>query len=181
MAANDNTHNTSTRAANSALFSLSEILQATKGELVTPRENSHIEIICRGVSTDSRTLQAGSLFIPLKGENFDGHEYLAQAAASGAIAALIEKNSTVDIENVPQSLALIVVESTLDALGALAAFHRRRFDVPVVAVTGSYGKTTTRSLIVAALNADQSTLSRVLLDTNSKSSAHLRQSKRAGL
>jgi len=142
-------NNLSTPAANHASFSLFEIAQATKGLVV--RGNSDTQV--SGVSTDTRTLQNGSLFIPLKGENFDGHEYLAQAAAEGAIAALIEKSSAVDLTNAPESLALITVESTLEALGDLAAFHRRRFDIPVVAITGSYGKTTTRAMIFAALSA----------------------------
>ena len=146
MAANNNL---STPSSNRASFSLFEIAQATKGLVV--RGDSATQT--NGVSTDTRTLQNGSLFIPLKGENFDGHEYLAQAAANGAIAALIEKSSSVDLTNAPESLALITVESTPEALGDLAAFHRRRFDIPVVAVTGSYGKTTTRAMIFAALSA----------------------------
>ena len=146
MAANNNL---STPSSNRASFSLFEIAQATKGLVV--RGDSATQT--NGVSTDTRTLQNGSLFIPLKGENFDGHEYLAQAAASGAIAALIEKSSSVDLTNAPESLALITVESTREALGDLAAFHRKRFDIPVVAVTGSYGKTTTRAMISAALSA----------------------------
>ena len=146
MAANNNL---STPSSNRASFSLFEIAQATKGLVV--RGDSATQT--NGVSTDTRTLQNGSLFIPLKGENFDGHEYLAQAAASGAIAALIEKSSSVDLTNAPEPLALITVESTPAALGDLAAFHRKRFDIPVVAVTGSYGKTTTRAMISAALSA----------------------------
>jgi len=139
--------------ANSAQFLLSQILSSTKGELVSPRENSRIETLCTGVSTDTRTLQNGALFIALKGENFDGHKYLTQAAEAGAIVAIVEKDSLAEIENAPQSLALITVESTLEALGDLAAFHRRRFDIPVVAITGSYGKTTTRAMTSAALSA----------------------------
>jgi len=148
----------STPSANSAQFLLSQILQATNGELVSPRENSRIETFCTGVSTDTRTLENGALFIALKGENFDGHKYLTQAADGGAIAAIVEKSSLTEIENAPDSLALIAVDNTLEALGALAAFHRRRFDIPVVAVTGSYGKTTTRAMIAAALGAKYNVL-----------------------
>lgn len=145
MAANDNG---TAASSNRARFSLLEIAQATKGLMV--RGDFSTEV--RGVSTDTRTLQNDSLFIPLKGENFDGHNYLLQAAANGAIAALIEKSTAVNIESLPDDLALIVVEDALDALGDLAAFHRRRFEVPVVAITGSYGKTTTRAMIAAALS-----------------------------
>ena len=105
-----------------------------------------------GVQTDSRRIERGNLFVALRGEKFDGHNYLKQVAEQGAVAALVEaEQKDVDL---PQ----IVVPDTLKALGDLARFHRQRFDIPIVAVTGSYGKTSTRALIFAALSAGGETL-----------------------
>lgn len=98
-----------------------------------------------GISTDSRTLKAGELFIPLRGENFDGHAFLRQAAETGAAACLSE----IDIADLP--IPLIRVADTLRALGDLAADFRRRFSGPVLAVTGSSGKTTTKEMLAGIL------------------------------
>ena len=103
-----------------------------------------------GVSTDSRDLRPGALFVALRGEHFDGHAFLEVAARGGAGAALVERGSTRAPE--AASLPVIEVEDTLRALGALALGHRRRFAPRVVAVTGSVGKTTTKELIAAALS-----------------------------
>ena len=100
-----------------------------------------------GVSTDTRSLQAGSLFVALRGERFDAHDYLAQAAAAGAGAAVVAATRASD----PSPLPRLAVADTLHALGAIARHHRRRFSLPVVAVTGSNGKTTTREMIAAIL------------------------------
>ena len=104
-----------------------------------------------GVETDSRCVEAGNLFVALRGEKFDGHKFLQQVATQGAVAALVEEKQAI-------SLPQIVVPDTLKALGDLARFHRQRFEIPVVAVTGSYGKTSTRALIYAALSAGGETL-----------------------
>ena len=105
-----------------------------------------------GVQTDSRRIERGNLFVALRGEKFDGHKFLQQVAAQGAVAAVVEEaQPNIDL---PQ----IVVPDTLKALGQLARFHRQRFDIPVAAVTGSYGKTSTRALIHAALSAGGETL-----------------------
>jgi len=101
-----------------------------------------------GVSTDTRTLVPGSLFVALRGERFDAHQFLAEAAARGASAAVVAEGFAA-AGTTP--LPALVVKDPLAALGALARLHRRRFAVPVVAVTGSNGKTTTREMIAAIL------------------------------
>ena len=88
-----------------------------------------------GVSTDTRTLKPGDLFVALRGENFDGHEYVAEALRSGAVAALVESDTGVKI---PQ---LLVRNSRL-AYGEIAKKSRQRFAGKVVGLTGSCGKTT---------------------------------------
>ncbi len=99
------------------------------------------------VGTDSRTLKRGELFVALKGERFDGHAFVAQAAMAGAAAALVEHaNTTV-------ALPQIVVEDTTRSLGRLGNIWRRRFNVPLLALTGSSGKTTVKEMLAAILRA----------------------------
>jgi UDP-N-acetylmuramoyl-tripeptide--D-alanyl-D-alanine ligase len=103
-----------------------------------------------GVSTDTRTLAAGSLFVALRGERFDAHAFLAEAAAKGAAAAVVAEAWAAGAPEA-KPLPALAVPDTLAALGAIARHHRRRFRIPVVAVTGSNGKTTTREMIAAIL------------------------------
>ena len=102
----------------------------------------------RGISTDTRSLTAGDLFVALVGEHFDAHRFLDQACAGGAAAAVVRKG-TPPVAGLP----LVEVPDTLAALGLLARARRRRLPAgaPVVAVTGSSGKTSTKELIRAAL------------------------------
>jgi UDP-N-acetylmuramoyl-tripeptide--D-alanyl-D-alanine ligase len=97
------------------------------------------------VSTDSRTLKPGALFVALSGPSFDGHDFVAAAAGRGAVAALVERVLPLDL---PQ----LVVADPLAALSIFAREWRRQFDIPVVGVTGSNGKTTTKELIGAILS-----------------------------
>ena len=100
------------------------------------------------VTTDTRALAPGDLFVALRGERFDGHDFVAQALASGAAAALVER---VRAPALPGNL--IAVDDAQHSLGALAAFWRRRFDIPVAVVSGSNGKTTTKEMIASIFRA----------------------------
>lgn len=104
-----------------------------------------------GVSTDSRSVAAGELFIALRGENFDGHAFIAAAKARGAVAAVVAADAADQLEAL--DLPLVLVADTRLALGALAAGWRKGFDVPLIAVTGSNGKTTTKEMIASILRA----------------------------
>jgi UDP-N-acetylmuramoyl-tripeptide--D-alanyl-D-alanine ligase len=104
-----------------------------------------------GVSTDSRTTAPGELFLALRGENFDGHQFVAAAKARGAVAAVVAADAAEALKD--SALPLILVADTRLALGALAADWRARFDLPVIAVTGSNGKTTTKEMIASILQA----------------------------
>jgi UDP-N-acetylmuramoyl-tripeptide--D-alanyl-D-alanine ligase len=103
------------------------------------------------VCTDSRAVKPGDLFVALKGERYDAHTFVAQAAAAGAAGLLVEQPSDVDL---PQ----IVVDDTTRALGRLGNYWRRQFDIPLIAVTGSNGKTTVKEMLASILrevvNAD---------------------------
>ena len=100
------------------------------------------------ICTDSRQLSEGSFFVPLVGEHFNGHAFLAQALKLEAQAAVVARK---DHHPVPEGLPHWIVEDTLEAYQQLGLLHRRQLNVPVVAVTGSAGKTTTRELIRSAL------------------------------
>lgn len=104
------------------------------------------ETIALGITTDTRQLRPGQIFLALRGENFDGHTFLDQAAAQGAIAAIVDA--------VPSAAALplLQVSDTLSAYQAIAHWWRSQFRIPVVAITGSVGKTTTKELIAAVLS-----------------------------
>ena len=103
------------------------------------------DVMFRGVSTDTRTLAKGNLFVALQGPNFDGHNYIEQAWRKGAAAAAV---SHVAGDSIPQ----IRVEDTRLALGELATHWRRQFELPLVAVTGSNGKTTVKEMLAAILS-----------------------------
>ena len=96
------------------------------------------------VTTDTRGLLRGDLFVALKGERFDGHDFVAGALEAGAVAALVERSRAPSLSG-----NLIAVDDPLQALAALATFWRSRFDIPVAVVAGSNGKTTTKEMIAA--------------------------------
>ena len=106
------------------------------------------------VSSDSRRVREGALFIPWRGERFDGHDYIAAAFEAGAAAALTERR----IPDVPEGRCCILVGCVGDALRALAKYWRERFSLPVVQITGSTGKTTAKEMIASVLSEKYKTL-----------------------
>jgi UDP-N-acetylmuramoyl-tripeptide--D-alanyl-D-alanine ligase len=101
-----------------------------------------------GVSTDSRSIAPGELFVALKGEHFDGHAYVTEVLARGAAGAMVNQDFAADPD-----LPLICVTDTRLALGALAARWRERFAIPLIGITGSNGKTTVKEMCAAILRA----------------------------
>ncbi len=106
------------------------------------------QVIVQGISTDTREDLSGKLFVPLRGERFDGHDYIELALQKGAVAVLSEPQPPSDIRN-PK---IFYVNSTYTALKEMAEYYRSRFHLKVVAVTGSVGKTTTKDLIASVLS-----------------------------
>ena len=126
-----------------AMMDLREAAQGSGGEA----RGANVRFAA--VSSDTRTIQEGGLFVALRGERFDGHEYLAAARARGAVAAMVERRAPVARADSP--LPILLVDDTRLGLGRLAAYWRRKFKLPLIAVTGSNGKTTVKEMIASIL------------------------------
>ncbi len=129
------------------------MIRRTFGELIHMMEcranrEAFREVRVCGVSTDSRRIEPGQLFVPLVGERFDGHQFVGECLERGAAAALWQN----DRPNPPADSPLIFVDDTLAALQQLASSYRRELPVRVVGVTGSNGKTTTKDMLAALLS-----------------------------
>ncbi len=124
---------------------LSDICSAVNGKILS----GSVDSLLRSVSTDSRKDMHGSLFVALKGENFDGHDFIEHAFDKGAEACLVEKTSSVKNAVIERfkTKTIIEVESTLEALGDLACWWRKKFAIKIAAITGSNGKTTTKEMV----------------------------------
>ncbi|HTP64169.1 MAG TPA: UDP-N-acetylmuramoyl-tripeptide--D-alanyl-D-alanine ligase [Geobacteraceae bacterium] len=127
------------------MFTIEEIARATGGVIFGETADGVI-----AVSTDSRTVRAGELFVALAGERFDGHDFIQVALARG-VKALLVNQGRFSRDAIPAGATVVSVENTLRALGDLAAFHRRRFAIPVAGITGSNGKTTVKEMLAAIL------------------------------
>src|SRR6185436_13847636 len=106
------------------------------------------KVVISAICTDSRQAQPGDLFVALAGERFDGHAFLADVQAKGVAGVVVERNRG---GGNLASCAVLEVDNTRAALGRLAARYRAGFNLPVIAVAGSNGKTTTKELLAAVL------------------------------
>lgn len=131
-------------------FTVAQILKATGGSLIRGEE---VQDTACGVSTDTRTLNAGELFVALKGPHYNGNDFVLEAAERGAWGAIIQKGERPfpHLLETSQPVVVIEVSDTLRALGDLAAAYRARFTPQVAAITGSVGKTTVKDMIAAVL------------------------------
>ncbi|MGD0843432.1 MAG: UDP-N-acetylmuramoyl-tripeptide--D-alanyl-D-alanine ligase [Geobacteraceae bacterium] len=127
------------------MFTYEEIALATGGTVF-----GNAAGVVSGVSTDSRRARRGELFVALRGGRFDGHEFIAAAAAAG-VGVFLAESGWFAANTVPAGATVVVVKDTLRGFGDLAAYHRRRFDIPVIGVTGSNGKTTVKEMLAAIL------------------------------
>ena len=133
------------------MFTLEEIVKASKGALAKPgKKTAGPRMPVSGVSTDSRSLAPGEAFIAIRGDNFDGHDFIRQAVRAGASCVIVEKGR---LAQPVRDLPVVEVRDCVTALGDIAGFHRRRFSLPVICVTGSNGKTTAKDMCAAALSA----------------------------
>lgn len=128
-----------------AVFTIDELCVATNGIAYNV---GSIECFT-GICTDTRKVQPGDVFIALVGENFDGHEFITVAIECGAKGIIVSRPLAV----APTGITVITVANTLQALQGIACFHRKRFQIPIIAITGSNGKTTTKDMIAAVLSS----------------------------
>jgi UDP-N-acetylmuramoyl-tripeptide--D-alanyl-D-alanine ligase len=126
-------------------FSIEEIARATGGVVFGDAEGG-----VSGISTDSRQVRAGELFVALKGERFDGHDFIV-ATSSRGIGAFLVESAWLEANAAPAGVTVVAVQDTIRGFGDLAAYHRRRFAIPVVGVTGSNGKTTVKEMLAGIL------------------------------
>ena len=132
-----------------------DILKVTKGKLVTGDE----DLICENFSKDTRTIQRGDIYIGIKGEKFDGNQFWKQALDNGAEAVIVQNiEITEDEKEKYSNKTIIKVEDTLNALYEIAKYKRCLYDIPVIAVTGSVGKTSTKDVIASVVSTKYKTL-----------------------
>jgi len=133
---------------------LSQIAQSMNGEFVGDNNSIYTQL-----SSDTRTLNAGDVYIALKGENFDGHDFISQAIDKKAACIIAQKNKiNSKISIISKSVPVIWVEDTTIALGLFAKYWRSQFDIPVIGITGSCGKTTVKSMLGHVLSLMGETL-----------------------
>jgi len=125
------------------VLAVQDVVRATHGALV----GGDLGVPVQGVSIDSRTLTVGEAFFAIRGHRLDGHEFVREAIGRGAACLVVHAMP----DDLPGHVPVVLVDDTTKALGRLAAAYRRRFDLPVVGVTGSNGKTTTKELIAGVL------------------------------
>lgn len=135
------------------LYRLAQILAVpiSESEPLDRRGNQANEQPLSEVSTDSRTVQPGALFVALRGERYDGHAFLAQVQQRGALAAVVDRDYFSAQAPSSIGLPLLAVDDTLQAYQTISRWWRQQLQTPVIAVTGSVGKTTTKELIAALL------------------------------
>ncbi len=135
---------------------IKEIVTATAGQLLA----GNGEAIVEGFSIDSRTIRKNDFFVPLPGEQTDGHNYIFDALNKGASGTFVANKKKAAVY-LSEGKAFILVQDVLKALQKTAAYYRKKFSVPIVAVTGSAGKTTTKDMIESVLETKYSTLKTV--------------------
>jgi UDP-N-acetylmuramoyl-tripeptide--D-alanyl-D-alanine ligase len=134
------------------MFKIRDIVEATGGKLIQGDLGSRI----KGISIDSRKISSSELFIAIKGANFDGHDFVGEAIRRSSRGVVISRTK---LDRYPENYNVIYVKDTLRALGDIAKFHRSRFSIPVVAITGSCGKTTTKEMVATVLKSKYNVLS----------------------
>jgi UDP-N-acetylmuramoyl-tripeptide--D-alanyl-D-alanine ligase len=129
------------------MFKVEELLKATKGRLISGESDT----IIKGISIDTRTIKLHEAFMAIKGANFDGHHFINEALKKGAKAVIVQAQNQKFTKS-QIKIPFIEVKDTVRALGDIAKFQREKFNIPVIAVTGSNGKTTTKEMIKQVLS-----------------------------
>lgn len=140
-------------------LTIKQIVAITKGNLIIGNEENECENFCK----DTRIIQANDTYIGLNGENFDGNQFWKEAFQKGASTAILQKETVISKEDVEKysDKNIIVVENTLKAMQEIASYKRSFYHIPIVAVTGSVGKTSTKDMIYSVLSQKYKTLKTV--------------------
>lgn len=134
-------------------LTINKIIELTNGVLINGDTTKNIN----SFSKDTRNLKKGDMYLGIKGEKFDGNTYYKDAFEKGAIGCILEENS-VQKENLKEYSNIILVENTVSAIQKIASFKREQYNIPVVAVTGSVGKTSTKDMIASVLSKQYNVL-----------------------
>ncbi len=131
------------------MFSVSEILKIVSGKLISGCEEKDV----KGFSIDSRSIQNQEVFVAIKGDRFDGHDFIPDAIKNGARAVIVENIKKLGSFDQYKDTPVILVKNTINSLRSLAIWIRDKFNVPVICITGSNGKTTTKDMVTHVLSA----------------------------
>ena len=132
---------------NNKNITVNKIVEICNGKLLAGEKNIEIETY----SKDTRTLKKGDMYLGIKGEKINGNNYIEQAFINGAIGCITDENVNEEIINKYKEKVIIKVENTIKAIQELAKYKRSLYDIPVIAVTGSVGKTSTKDIIANVL------------------------------
>jgi len=130
------------------MFTVRDVLGAVKGKLLSGNPDEMLT----GISTDTRNIKNGELFVAIKGGNFDGHSFILDAVAKGAGGVLVQEGGITNANFKLPDVSFILVNDSIRALGDIGNFHRSRFNIPIIGITGSNGKTTTKEMTSAILS-----------------------------
>lgn len=139
------------------MLKINDVVKAAAGKLLQGNK----DLVVREVSTDSRKIIKGSLFIAIGGERFDGHDFITDAIKKGARAIVVSRDVKCS-----EKIAVIRVKDTTRALGHIARFYRDQFQIPVIAITGSVGKTTTKEMLACVLEKKMKVLKNIKTENN---------------
>ena len=130
-------------------ITVKDILNICKGALICGNENQ----ICGDFSKDTRNIKQGDIYVGIKGENFDGNLFYEDAIKNGATICLLQEDTFLKpIHQTDKDISIITVPNTIQALQQLATYKRSLYDIPVIAITGSVGKTSTKDMIASVVN-----------------------------
>ena len=132
-----------------------DIIKICDGKLLYGNEN----IICDRFNKDTRQIEEGDTYIAIKGETFNGNLFYEDAISKGAKVCILDENC-IDIEKIKKytDIAIVLVNNTIEAIQKLASYKRSMYDIPVIAVTGSVGKTSTKDIIASVMSTKYKTL-----------------------
>ena len=145
------------------MFTLEEVVTAVGGNICAPgiAEVQASSICIKGVSKDTRTIKNGDIYLAIRGERFDGHDFISDAVSKGTVCVLADRR-----EKIPEGVIAVIVKDTVTAIGLLAKYYRLKLGCKTVCVTGSVGKTSTREMVACVLSSGMKCFSTKMNENN---------------